>query len=704
MPSHYWIRARYRHDRNRARQALDLPPLLAMIDAHRNLRGPYTAAGSLLRAIGEDALRRLPELGPRHHIEILTAAPEFAGQVPPIRRTLEEAGATGFRTRYFAQTHTARLAHGLAELVRDYCAALVGGPRTLVVENAHQADATDCLFIAVLLSRLAPDLLTIVVGTDSAELADPPGPVLRSMGQALVEHATAVDAAASLEPPSSVAPSEVERFARAFIDRDGTSDDPRHHAGYAQVPADQRAAWHDRRAELLAGLGEPSLLLGAVPYHAERGSDPAGAGAAAIREAQLRCKALGLYHATADLGARGSRLVDRSSAPKLWWELIGDVTTSLAVSGRPDEARTLLEELRTLTMDPEFHMHIAYAIGMLYARHYPDDRRDTGQARAWLNLAIALAEQLPDRKERAFWSVFNQNGLALVDVRDSRLDDALQRLETGIARLDRELEPTEQLLHRNGLRYNRAQAFMVGGRLEDALAGYTQAIDMDPNFPDNYFHRGNILARLGRHAEAVAEYGRAIALTPPMTEVYYNRADSRTELDDIDGALHDFGRVLELDPGHLDARVNRAGLLCDLGDHDAAASDVNAGLALDGSNARLWCLKARLLAERGDAAAATDAISTALAADGRLAEAYALRGTLAFDAGRLDASIEDLTRAVELDASPEIRFNRAVALQAAGRFTEAAQEYDAVLEHSDDTDARQRRDACLAAAHAPAGV
>jgi tetratricopeptide (TPR) repeat protein len=701
MSSHYWIRADRRQDREQARAGLDLPPVLATADAHRNLRGPYTAAGTLLRALGADLLQRVPELGPRHHIEILTAAPEFAGQVPPIAKTLEETGVTRVRTRFFPQLHTTRIAHGLVELLRDYCAARGGGPYTIVVDNAHHADATDREFLAVLLTRLGPEQVTVVVGTGIAELADPPGPVYFSLGEALAARTTAVDgpsAAVDLAPAGNTG------LAGAFVDSDGTSDDPRHRAAYEQTPAWQRAAWHDRRAAELAAAGEPSLLLGAVPYHLERGSDPTGAGVAALREAQVYCKTRGLYHATVDLGVRASELVDPAGAPELWWDIIGDVTMPLAVSGRPAEAHAYYERLRTLTLDPELHMHIAYGIAMLYARHYQDERRDPGRARGWLNLAVTLADHLPDHKDAVFWSVFNHNGLALVDVREDRLPDAIARLDAGMARLDEELEPTEHLLHRNGLRYNRAQVHMIAGRLEDALADFTDAIDLDPNFPDNYFHRGTILARLGRPEAAIADYDRVIALTPPMPEAYYNRADTLADLGDLAGAVRDFGRVTELDPSNLDARVNRAGLLSELDDPEAAWAEVDAGLAIDPAHPQLWCLKGQLLAGRGQADAAAAALATALRHDEDLPEAYALRGQLSYDRGDLPAAIADLTRAIERDDGPELRFNRAVALQAADRFAEAVADLDEVLARVADPDARRRREDCLAAAGTGAGV
>jgi tetratricopeptide (TPR) repeat protein len=498
----------------------------------------------------------------------------------------------------------------------------------------------------------------------------------------------------------------VDRYARAYIDSDGASDDPAQRAAYELLPAATRAAWHDDRAAGLVATGEPSWLRGAVPYHAERGSDPPGAGAAAIREAQLSCKGRGLYHAAAELGLRGQRLVDRDSQPDLWWDLTGDVTTSLAALGRADEAEAHYQELRTLTDDPALHMHISYGLAMLYARHYPEPQRDPRQARAWLNQAVALASRLDDPSERAFWTVFNRNGLALVDVREGRPDDALNRLNGGIEQLERELAPDEHLLHRNGLRYNRAQVHMIAGRLEEALADFTHTINRDPNFPDNYFHRANILARLGRPEEAVADYDRAIELTPPMSEVYYNRGDTRADLGDLAGAISDFDRVIELDPDNVDARLNRAGLLCDLGEVEAAWAAVADGLALEPANPRLWCLRGRLLAERGEPAAASEALARALELDDRLAEAYALRGTLAFELGEVAAAVDDLTRALDLGdrESPEIRFNRAVAYQSAGRFGEAVADFDAVLVQTDDPEARQRREACLAAVGAPARV
>src|SRR4029079_7725186 len=108
-------------------------PLLARVDAHRGLRGPYTAAGSLVRALAP-----VPELLARHDVEVLTVAPELRGKVTCTRETLTSMAPPEERTRFYPPARTQRIAHGLTELLRDFVGA--GPRRALVIERADEAD------------------------------------------------------------------------------------------------------------------------------------------------------------------------------------------------------------------------------------------------------------------------------------------------------------------------------------------------------------------------------------------------------------------------------------------------------------------------------------------------------------------------------------------------------------------------------------
>ncbi|MFD4638041.1 tetratricopeptide repeat protein [Lentzea sp. NPDC058436] len=689
MDSRYWIRADQRRDRAHALAALDLPPVWAVLDAHRRLRGPYTAAGALLRQIADDLLERCPELGERHNIELLTAAPELAGRVPSAWHTLEWAVQDSERTRYYSRLHTRNIANGLAELVRDYLAALGGGPRTLVIENAHEADASDQEFIAVLLRRGDIPDLTVVVGTSREPLADPRGEIDVSLAQTIALHAQVVDA----EPVAEAS----EDPALTYVDSDGTTDDPRPLADYLALSAEARAALHDARAAELAKSEEFSLRLGAIPYHLEHGSDPSRAGAQALRVALDHCHKVGLYQAAADHGLRGRAAADRETDPDLWWHLTFQTGIVLAAVGRAAEAERLYVEGRAASVDPAIHLELSYAMAMLYARHYSEAERDYVQARAWMNLAIAIASQLTDPKKEAFQSVFTRNGLALVEVREQKPDVALALVNDGMARLDRELGPDEHVLHRLVLRYNRAQVYGAVGRLEEALADYSYVLERDPNFPEHHFNVGNVLRRLGRDEEALDAYAEALRLSPPFPEAYYNIGDARLALGDVEGAMAAFGYVIELDPRHVDARINRAGHLLEQGDVEGAWRDVSAALELAPDNAHLLCLKGQLLVERDEYTAASEALAQAVRRNDKLAEAWAIRGTIAVASGELTDAISYLSRAITLDDNPESRYNRAVAYEESGELAAAILDYDAVLAVSDDADARERRELCAAA-------
>ncbi|MFI6094736.1 tetratricopeptide repeat protein [Lentzea sp. NPDC051213] len=691
MDSRYWIRADRRRDRTHALAALDLPPIWVVVDAHRRLRGPYTAAGSLLRTIADDLLDRCPELGERHNIELLTSTPELAGRVPSAWHTLEWAVQDSERTRYYSRLHTRNIANGLAELLRDYLAALGGGPRTIVIENAHQADPSDQEFIAILLRRQDIPDLTVVVGTNREPLADPRGEIDVSLAQTIAVHARVVEAEPVAEQPLP------DRPAQAYVDSDCTHDDPRLLAAYLDLPAEARAALHDARAEQLAQSEEFSLRLGAIPYHLEHGSDSAGAGARALRDALDHCHKTGLYQAAADLGLRGRTAANRETDAELWWHLTFQTGIVLAAVGRAAEAETLYVEGRAASTDPAVHLEMAYATAMLHARHYSEAERDYVRARAWMNQAIAIASLLTDPKKEAFQSVFTRNGLALVEVREQKPEVALALVNEGMARLDRELEPHEHVLHRLVLRYNRAQVYGAMGRLEDALTDYSYVLERDPNFPEHHFNVGNVLRRLGRDEEAIACYREALRLSPPFPEAYYNIGDARLALGDIEGAMADFGYVIELDPRHVDARINRAGFLLANGDTEAAWRDVTAGLEVAPDNAHLLCLKGQLLVEQDQYAAASEALAQAVQRNERFAEAWAIRGTIAVASGDLTDAISYLSRAIKLDDNPESRFNRAVAYEESGDLSSAIDDYDAVLAVTDDEDARHRRELCAAA-------
>ncbi|WP_042372107.1 tetratricopeptide repeat protein [Streptacidiphilus neutrinimicus] len=684
--THYWLRGGLRRDRGRALLdlgvSLDAPDTL-VVDAHRRLRGPFTAAGTLARLLVPGTLRRDAALVQRYDIELLSAAPELRTSVPNSRETLTSMAIPAERTRYYARLRTVRIGNGLVEFVRE--AAAGEGLRRVVVEQVDQADPTDLEFLANLVRRVDPGLLQVVVCMPKTLPDD------ENLLAVLREHAALVDVLPASEA-TVLDPA-------AYVMGDCVSDEPADLAAYLALDPADRARLHDRRAEQIEALDQDSLRIGALAHHREHGSDPAEAGVRAVFHAMDHCLCLGFYAACVEYGMRGIALVDPAAEHDRWWAFAKGATLALSILGRTEEAELMDDQARYNSVKPGVHMNAAYSTAMLYTRHNDMERRDQRKAKSWLNSAIATASLIEDPHERAFQSAFYRNGLALVEVNLGAPGEALRLVDECIDMLDELLPPDSHVLHRSVLKNNRARVYLALGRLDDALADYEVVIREDPNHAEHYLERGTILRRLGRTEEALADYARAMRLSPPFPEIYYNRGDLRFGEGDVEGALADFSYVLDLQPDFVDAYVNRAGLYLDAGALEEARADAVAGLRHDPENPYLHAALGQYHVETEDLVAARTAFDRALKADPDLVTALSGRAGVAYAAGDLALAGEDLARAVSLDPEDAaLRYNLALVHRDAGRRSEALAELRRAAELAPDDEDIAEEIGALAAA------
>ena len=680
MPAHLWLVG----PQHRGREEVDIE-----VDCHRRLRGPYTGLGSLLRTLVPTLYVRWPELVRKHVIEILSIAPELEGSIDAAPETLTSLAIPSEQTRIYPVNRTRRLTHGIIELLESYAALAGLHPLALSFINVDEADHTDQEFLAIALRRARTGQVKVIVGTRGDNVPE-------ELASALDRYARLVIASPT---PDGDDPHDPEQLLQAYINSDGTSDDPAELVAYQGADPTLRAALHDRRAAELEDRGEWSLHLGAIPYHHEHGSDPANVGGTAILEAAHYCFFRGFYHAQLDYGPRGRAVTDPDTQIEQYWFLSVRMTMALAVLGRSAEAEAIYLELRGRYTDPMLHMNTGYALAMLYTRLHPVDRRDHHLAKAYVKNSITIASLLPQPDERTFNTVFLENGLALVEMHLGNLAESLRLVSEGLDRLDRELPSDQHRLHRSVLVHNRGKVYAALGRLDEALADFSTVIELDPNYPDYYFDSADIRRKLGDSSGAAIDYERAFTLTAPFYELHYNRADLRAELGDLAGAVTDLSCVVELEPDQLDARVNLVGLLLDTDEPAVAHVHVEEGLRLHPGDPRLLHARGLLALETGDIERALKDFDLALDADAHLMPALASRAGLAHDVGDHDAAIADLTTALEVDGdNPDLLYNRGYVHQAAGHWDAAVRDYTRAMElpGADRAELLQQRGRCHA--------
>jgi tetratricopeptide (TPR) repeat protein len=118
-----------------------------------------------------------------------------------------------------------------------------------------------------------------------------------------------------------------------------------------------------------------------------------------------------------------------------------------------------------------------------------------------------------------------------------------------------EAETAEEYCNRGLIRYER-------GDLEGAIADYSRALELNPNYALAHNSRGLAYWGLGQwqssrgedptesYRAAIADFTRALELNPNLADAHNNRGLSRIAAGDYRGAITDWERAIALNPGY----------------------------------------------------------------------------------------------------------------------------------------------------------
>lgn len=138
---------------------------------------------------------------------------------------------------------------------------------------------------------------------------------------------------------------------------------------------------------------------------------------------------------------------------------------------------------------------------------------------------------------------------------------SIENLRTQLAEAGYSEEKIEQVLLEHAAEIQAHQRYEAGWNLQTnenddqgAIAAYSEALAIYPQFADAYFNRGISYQNLQQYEAAIADYDKAIEHNPQIsTDVYINRGRSYEELGRSADAIADFSKALEANP--LDQRA-----------------------------------------------------------------------------------------------------------------------------------------------------
>ena len=216
--------------------------------------------------------------------------------------------------------------------------------------------------------------------------------------------------------------------------------------------------------------------------------------------------------------------------------------------------------------------------------------------------------------------------------------------------------------------FDRGVAASDAGRHDEAIADYTTAIRLNPNFTNAYTNRGWAFSSLGRNEQAIADYTKSIQLKSNDGLVYRNRGKAYGNLRSYELAIADFTTAIQLNPNDADAYSNRGVAFEAIRNLDQAMADYTKSIQLNPNDAFVYKNRGAAYAKRGSNTAAIADITRAIQLNPNDAVAYGLRAVFFEATGNYDRAIVDYTRAIQLNPNyTQAYVNRAAAYRKVGK-------------------------------------
>jgi len=200
---------------------------------------------------------------------------------------------------------------------------------------------------------------------------------------------------------------------------------------------------------------------------------------------------------------------------------------------------------------------------------------------------------------------------------------------------------------RNSGAHNNLGAHLAAqGHLDEAMAHYRQALQIEPDYPEAHNNLGVALSNRGHFDEATAHFRQALKIQPNYAEAHGNLGLRLAARGQLDEALAHYQTAVEIDPDGAEFHSRFGGALAARGQFDAAIVQFRQALEIQPENAI----------------------------------AHSNLGAALANLGQLDEAIVQFQQALKIKPN-DLGFhsNVAHALAAQGRLAEAAPHYRMVL-------------------------
>ncbi|MDT0264836.1 tetratricopeptide repeat protein [Streptomyces sp. DSM 44915] len=195
----------------------------------------------------------------------------------------------------------------------------------------------------------------------------------------------------------------------------------------------------------------------------------------------------------------------------------------------------------------------------------------------------------------------------------------------------------------------RAKALLQLDQLPGAHADANRAVQIDPADAEHWGLRGVTHRLLGQHEPALADLSQAVQLNPKYSWAFAQRGLTHRALGQLDQALVDLSHAVQLNPADAWAFARRGEIHHLLGDHQQALADLDSAIKLNFEYT--WAFAQRATTHRllGNYQQALTDLDHVIRLDPEYPWALASRGQIHRALGHTDQALADLDHAIRLD-------------------------------------------------------
>ena len=218
------------------------------------------------------------------------------------------------------------------------------------------------------------------------------------------------------------------------------------------------------------------------------------------------------------------------------------------------------------------------------------------------------------------------------------------------------------------------------GRLNEAVAAFQKATQLNPSNPDGHNNLGTALQDQGKLAEAIEAYQEALSLKPDYAEAYNNMGNTLKEQNELEESIEAYKKALSLKPDYAEAYNNMSNTLKDQGKLEEAIEVYKKALYLKPDYAEAYNNMGNALKSQGKLKAAIEAYDKALSINPDYAEVYNNIGNALQEQCKLGGAIEAFNKALSLKSNyAEAYYNMGNALQEQGKLEEAIEAFNKTI-------------------------